>query len=186
MDFLRRLSSRPKSIEIIRQNYLIYRAGAMNHPIAMNRAIVLNRPIVLNRAEAPDNIDEFYDITYILYKINKVPYIYYASPTTFNFPPPIRTPVNIKYDDITMDIILFGDIYNISDVTTVERLMGPNKDFYGYLEDSTELATILGWVLYEIKGVNVTQIKFIRDNEVAKIITVEPFSLDKRPPTPPR
>jgi len=94
---------------------------------------------------------------------------------------------NNKYDDITIDILLFGDIYNISDIYFVEELMGPYKDFNGFTDcingsdsalgnrNETELSIILGWIYKIVRGLNVTQIKFMKNGEISRVILIEPF-----------
>jgi hypothetical protein len=190
MNFLRRLSRRRNSsIPVIQRQVYLVMSGT--------------QPLVFTSSTAPENIHDIYSMTYVHWKIDGQSYIYYASRFGYQWPPTMATAAheerihiierndydNLRYDydDITIDIVLFGDVYTISDKDLVEKLMGPYKDFYGYMEDSMELSRLLGWVFNDIKGVNVTQIKFMKDGEVRRTIVVEPLNYyESRSATPPR
>jgi hypothetical protein len=53
--------------------------------------------------------------------------------------------------------------------------MGPFKNFNMFLDECVDLSHILGWIYKTIKGLNVTQIKFMLDGEITRLINVEPF-----------
>jgi hypothetical protein len=155
-----------------------------------NAFLVNNTTIISSNKNEKDNITNF-SYYYVKYRIG--PNTYFTFGNRNYLYPPFETTLNehntrlkiqasneylnkkYDYDDITIDILLFGDIYNISDKRFVEELMGPYKTFNGYSDDCNDLSNILGWIYKTVRGLNVTQIKYMLDGEVKRIITVEPF-----------